>query len=82
MNCANAILRFDVLSQPSSPAPELDIGEERIFEHEKLKWLKDGQRKDKYGKLHTHPDYDGRTLHVSQFCFQVDFISFVIEWKM
>eukprot|EP00112_Aurelia_sp_Birch-Aquarium-sp1_P001465 Seg1159.3 transcript_id=Seg1159.3/GoldUCD/mRNA.D3Y31 product="DNA mismatch repair protein Msh6" protein_id=Seg1159.3/GoldUCD/D3Y31 len=51
-------------AEPSSPAPELDIGEERIFEHEKLKWLKDGQRKDKYGRLHTHPDYDGRTLHV------------------
>lgn len=45
------------------------------FTHMNLRFLQDNQRKDKYGKLHSHPDYDKRTLHVSilEFALMIKF---------
>jgi len=53
-------------AEPSSPTSDLNVGEERTFDHEKWNFLKDGCRKDKYGRLHTDPDYDGRTLLIPE----------------
>lgn len=51
--------------QVAVQSPSTVSDECQQYTHHKLKFLKDGFRKDKYGRLHTDPDYDGRTLHVS-----------------
>ena len=49
----------------SRPPPTIPENEDFQYLHLTLQFLKDGKRKDSKGRLHTSPDYDGRTLLVS-----------------
>ena len=50
-----------------SPAPSSSLGDmESSSYHERLAWLKEENRKDKNGRRPNHPDFNPRTLYVSE----------------
>lgn len=59
----STLAKFSSPSVASSPSQSFE-GTEQQFTHLSLKFLWDGHQKDKNGNLHTHSDYDSRTLHV------------------
>ena len=55
------------LPSPVTPAPSSSLGNtDGGSFHEQLTWLKEENRKDKKGRRRNHPDYNPRTLYVSE----------------
>lgn len=59
------------LASPVTPAPSSTLGDtESSSYHSQLVWLKEENRKDKNGRRADHPDYNPRTLYVSQHAYE------------
>ena len=55
------------LPSPVTPAPSSSLGNtDGGSFHEQLTWLKEENRKDKNGRRRNHPDFNPRTLYVSE----------------